>query len=83
MSVTWLQFNKGLMLKITSCVKLKLLGQIENVVIPLIKVFVHPVPADKVDKLKLGVLGGIELAVTVIDLIDDAPFGSLRVNCTV
>jgi hypothetical protein len=52
-------------------------------VIPLIEVFVHPALAEKVDKLKLGILGGIEVAVTVMDLIDDVPFGSLRVNCTV
>ena len=70
-------------MKITSCVKLKLLGHRENVVTPLIKVFVHPALTDKGDKPKLGVLGGVEVAVTVIVLIDDTPFGSLKVNCTV
>ena len=71
------------MLKVTSCVKLRLFGQSVKALTPFIVVLVQPAPIDGEDKLKLGRFGGVDVAETLIDLIDWEPFGSLNVNITV
>ena len=69
------------MSKVTSCTRFKFEGQIEKHVTPLIVDVVQPeLPADRTNE---GVDGGVDIALTVIVLELDVPFGSDSVNVIV
>ena len=58
-------------------------GQILKAGTPAMVVELQPAAAEKAERLKAGVLGGIEVAVTVIVFELEAPLGSLKVSVIV
>ena len=78
-----MQFRAGEISKVTSWFRLRFTGHILKPGTPEMVALLHPALAEKEDSAKDGVLGGAEVAVTVIVFELVAPLGSLNVSVIV
>jgi hypothetical protein len=76
MEETCEQVNAGVISNVTSWVRFKFTGQIEKEGTPAMTVELQPDVAEKAERDRPGVLGGIEVAFTVIVFILEVPLGS-------